>query len=196
MGGLVGEPFGGPSPFPSGSDPYNEAIVRVAQASPPGESAWLGGPGDWSYTLNARDGEFYQWVRKGRLVENCARGGAYKSLHCSGPTNVEHIGGNGYGIAIGPFVPGYAYGEIESELAAHHGPIVMTRRGSDWCVALDSTWCVDASGRLASFSAPAGDAGPILFLWTSGIRLSNSSTTSPSDFELAAWPSEPFLLAP
>jgi hypothetical protein len=90
------------------SNTKNEiATVTVAQRSPAGTSpSFSRGLGEWSYRLTTADGTDVEWVVHGSSLEDCMARRPSGSWGCTGPSPYGEVyGGNGYIIAITPFLP-------------------------------------------------------------------------------------------
>jgi len=184
------------------SNTKNEiATVTVAQRSPAGTSpSFSRGLGEWSYRLATADGMDVEWVVHGSSLEDCMARRPSGSWGCTGPVRYGEVyGGNGYIIAITPFLPETAFESISyavESMPPHQRLAVRTEQSSFGpltCVTVSNgqdTWCLMRDGRLASFTG----VGYIAFLWGRYRLVSEQATAPASDFDLSGIPKEPFIL--
>ena len=122
------------------------------------------------------------------------------SWGCTGPVRYGEVyGGNGYIIAITPFLPETALESISyavKSMPPHQRLAVRTEQsgfGPPTCVTVSNgqdTWCRCATGALASFTG----VGYVDFLWGRYRLVSEQATAQASDFDLSGIPKEPFIL--
>jgi hypothetical protein len=178
---------------------FTDAAVIIGQRSAPGRSAYVTGSGEWYYKLVTPSGKGFEWVFDGKSFWDCRRQSSGSAWSCTGPGRFsEYFGSIGYVIATGPFLIGGLEAGIRNvvEGVAPRTSKAFTSQGHA-CLrvaTLRTTWCLDPSGLLYSWSSAS--PSPVLFLWTSVRQTSARFTASRAEFNLPARPRPPFIEFP